>query len=128
MSFEIEGKLHAKYDINEVNDRFKKREFVLMTDEDGNYPQYVKMQLTQDRCSIIDPFEVGEQMKVFFDIRGNEYTNPKGEIIYFTNLNAWKVEKAGDSKPASGTLEDGSFPTANEEPISNDEIEDDLPF
>ncbi len=125
MSFEIEGKLHKKYDTKEVNDRFKKREFVLSTD-DGGYQQYIKLQLTQDRCSAVEPFEEGTQLKVSFNIKGNEYTNPSGEIIYFTNLNAWKIEKVGEQKVAETSVSSDDFPAASDEPSS--ESYDDLPF
>lgn len=92
MSFEIEGKLHKKFDTQNKTETFQAREFVIMTD--GQYPQYVKFQLTQDRCALIDPHNEGDQIKVYFDLRGREW-NEK----YFTNLNAWKVEKAQVAAP-----------------------------
>ena len=36
MAFEVEGKLHKKFDTAQVTDKFKKREFVLEL-EDGAY-------------------------------------------------------------------------------------------
>lgn len=87
MSFEIEGILHKKYDTESKTDSFKTREFVITTE--GMYPQYVKFQLTQDKCSAIDSFQEGERIKVSFDLRGREWQGK-----YFTNLNAWRVDKA----------------------------------
>jgi len=90
MTFEIEGTLHKKFDIESKSSSFQAREFVLTTE--GTYPQFVKFQLTQDKCGIIDPYNEGEKMKVFFDLRGREWQGK-----YFTNLNAWKVDKVVES-------------------------------
>jgi single-strand DNA-binding protein len=86
MSFETEGILHKKYEIESKSASFQTREFVITTD--GTYPQFVKFQLTQDKCGVIDPCNEGEKIKVYFDLRGREWQGK-----YFTNLNAWKVEK-----------------------------------
>ncbi len=128
MSFEINGKLIKKFDVESKSATFQARDFVIETIDD-RYPQMIKFQLTQDRCSVIDPFNEGDQLKVYFDLRGREW-NEK----YFTNLNAWKIENAGASAnpavPAPPTAE--SLPT--EDPfanVSNDNSSDDmgdLPF
>jgi hypothetical protein len=122
MSFEVNGKLHKKYDTENKTDSFQAREFVIVV-ESGNYPQYVKFQLTQDRCSSLDPFEEGQEMKVHFDLRGREWNGK-----YFTNLNAWRLENVSQSAapPSPVASSDNVFPTADDEPsIAAD---DDLPF
>lgn len=91
MAFEIEGILVKKYDTESKTNSFQTREFVITTE--GTYPQFVKFQLTQDKCQIIDEYQENDRVKVFFDLRGREWQGK-----YFTNLNAWKMEKAGQSK------------------------------
>ncbi len=120
MSFEVEGKLHKKFDIENKTSSFQAREFVLEV-PDGNYPQFVKFQLVQDRCTLIDSMSEGEMIKVHFDLRGREWQGK-----YFTNLNAWRVEKVSSdtSAPAATTVDAGSFPSAADEPAADD----DLPF
>lgn len=130
MSFEIEGVLHKKYDTESKSDTFQAREFVIKTD--GNYPQFVKFQLTQDRCSLVDSLDEGENLKVYFDLRGREWQGR-----YFTNLNAWKIEKAGSATPPPkptdsqgppagfGTF-DGTSPAKSTDTTETDF--DDLPF
>lgn len=86
MTFEIEGTLHKKYEIESKSSSFQTREFVITTE--GTYPQYVKFQLTQDKCGLIDAMQENEKIKVSFDLRGREWQGK-----YFTNLNAWKIEK-----------------------------------
>ena len=126
MSYEMVGKLHKKFDTESKSSSFQAREFVVET-MDTNYTQYIKFQLTQDRCSIIDSVNEGEQLKVYFDLRGREW-NEK----YFTNLNAWKVEA---NQPAAASPADFSgepFPTAEPANSSSEETKkedfDDLPF
>jgi len=124
MSFEVEGRLHKKFDTENKTDTFQVRDFVIEINS-GNYPQFIKFQLTQDRCAIVDPFDEGDHLNVHFDLRGREW-NEK----YFTNLNAWRVEKAektasNDNAPPLPASED-SFPTESDAPAM--ETNDDLPF
>ena len=124
-SFEIEGKLLRKYDTESKSAKFQAREFVIEI-QDGAYPQFIKFQLTQDRCSLIDSANEGEQIKVHFDLRGREWQGR-----YFTNLNAWRIEKpapveaAAPAAPPAGN--DFDFPTASDEP-QMEQSNDDLPF
>ena len=124
MAFEIQGKLHKKFEIESKTNSFQARDFVLLIEE-GNYPQYIKFQLTQDRCNIIDSINEGEALKVWFDLRGREW-NEK----YFTNLNAWKVEKLSNE----GSKDEQDFPDNSDFPNESDfenmagSLEDDLPF
>ena len=121
MSFEMTGKLHKKYDTENKTDSFQAREFVVLM-ESGNYPQYIKFQLTQDRCAALDPFEEGEEIKVHFDLRGREWNGK-----YFTNLNAWRLEApAPAATSAAPASEDNFFPAADDEPSVA--ADDDLPF
>ncbi|NBC06081.1 MAG: DUF3127 domain-containing protein [Bacteroidetes bacterium] len=124
MSFEVEGKLHKKFDTESKTETFQARDFVVETE--GNYPQLVKFQLVQDRCALLDPFEEGQMIKVHFDLRGREWNGK-----YFTNLNAWRLEQAGQAQAAptaSATppASDDTFPSADDEPAA--EADDDLPF
>ncbi len=104
MSLEVTGKLLVKYDTQNVNDRFKKREFVLeLADEiNGNvYTNYAKMQLVQNKCEIIDRFNEGDTVKVSFNIKGNKWEKD-GRTNYITNLDAWRVESAAAGAPPAG--------------------------
>jgi len=127
MSYELEGTLHKKFDTESKTDTFQARDFVVEI-SNGNYPQLVKLQLVQDRCSLLDPFEEGHPIKVHFDLRGREW---KGK--YFTNLNAWRLEQPAQASGAetqnaeSGGDGGGYFPGASDEPATP-EGDDDLPF
>lgn len=98
-SFEIQGKLHKVFPSENKSGSFQAREFVIEV-ESGQYSQFVKFQLTQERCDLIDSYSEGEEIQVHFDLRGREWDGK-----YFTNLNAWRLnrpstEKTDSAKPA----------------------------
>ncbi|TXK45800.1 DUF3127 domain-containing protein [Pontibacter qinzhouensis] len=93
MSFEIQGKLYEVFDEQQVSDKFKKREFVLEI-PDGQYTQYPKFQLTQDKCSLLNQFKAGDELKVTFNLTGKPFVK-NGTTMYFTNLQAWRIEAGG---------------------------------
>ncbi len=123
--FNVSGTLKEVYQEQQVSDRFKKREFVL-TVTSSQYPQYVIFQLTQDKCSLIDPFQAGEEIKVHFNLRGREWKDKEGKIRYFNSLEAWKLEKgaSANTSTVSTSVSQESVP----ETFSNKSVEDDLPF
>ena len=124
MSYEAIGKLHKKYETESKTQTFQAREFVIEINS-GQYPQFIKFQLTQDRCATLDPFNEGDQIKVHFDLRGREWNGK-----YFTNLNAWRLE-SGEAPVAveNAPSADNSFPVAGDEPtFDSTETNDELPF
>lgn len=126
--FNITGTIKMKGSEQQVSDKFKKREFVI-TENSSQYPQHLSFQLTQDRCSLLDPFNEGAEIKVFFNLRGREWVSPQNETKYFNSLEAWKIEAAGTAAPAptqSATTSSSSAPMPESIPAPTEE--DDLPF
>lgn len=126
MSFELTGKLIVKEDTVNISDRFKKREFVIDVPNDRN-PEWndtIKFQTTQDRTELIEPFNLGDDILVAFNIKGNKWERD-GKVNYFTNLEAWRIEKVG----AGGGSTPGAAPLPNQpEALPPEEGEDDFPF
>jgi hypothetical protein len=121
--FNITGTLKVKSAEQQVSEKFRKREFVI-TDNSSQYPQHISFQLTQDKCSLIDSCKVGEDIKVFFNLRGREWKSPKdGELKYFNSLEAWKIEKAGNTTASSAPVAEPDVTS-----FSAAEGENDLPF
>jgi single-strand DNA-binding protein len=125
MSYEAIGKLIVKGETENKTATFQAREFVI--EMAGQYPQMVKFQLTQDRCDALDNFNEGDSIKVKFDLRGREYNGK-----YFTNLNAWRLEKGGAIQSAQPQQQ--AQPSAQPSPVNTPTPEpvagqgDDLPF
>ena len=93
-----EGKLIKIFDTNQISDSFKKREFVIETED--QYPQKVKFELTQASCDIISNYNVGDIVTVYFNLRGREWMNKNNELVYFVSLGAWRIEKTGTGAAA----------------------------
>ena len=75
---EITGKLLECMDTVQVSERFRKREFVLEYADNPEYPEYIKFELAQDRCELLDSFQPGQKVRVDFDLKGRRWTDPKG--------------------------------------------------
>ena len=94
MSYEIIGKLVAKFDIVQRTETFKTREFVVEKTEDINgraITNYVKFQCVQDKTAMPDRFNIGEEVKVLFNLKGSKWVKD-GKENYITNLDAWRME------------------------------------
>jgi len=91
MSYKLTGVIKVLHPTVQVSDKFSKREFVV-TDTSSMYPQDIQFQATQDKCSMLDGLNVGQQVEVSFNIRGKEWVNPQGEAKYFNSLEAWRIE------------------------------------
>ncbi len=99
MSYDLTGKVHVIFPEKQVSEKFKVREFVVEL-ASGMYNEYPKFQMVQERCAILDSFKIGDSVKVFFDVRGRQYTGRDGNIGYITSLQAWRLENAGQSDAA----------------------------
>jgi hypothetical protein len=126
MSFEITGKLIAIQDVVIISDKFKKREFVIEHTEPGgtmDFTDQLKFQVTQEKCSLLDTLKVNDEVRVSFRIRGKRWEKD-GRTGYFTNLEAWKIEKIavtpGEFSPPP--------PLPDEKDLPSEEDADDLPF
>lgn len=116
--FQLKGKLKDIKETQKITDTFQKREFVI-TDDSSQYPQHILFQLTQDRCTMIDGYQMGSEITVNFNLRGREWTSPQGDIRFFNTLEAWRLEAvAAVSAPAPADI-----PPAMETGSA-----DDLPF
>jgi len=105
--YEITGKIKSISKEQIVSDKFKKREFVI-EEADAKFPNTVMFELVQDKCSLIDDSKVGDNVKVSFNVRGREWTSPKGEVKHFTSLNAWKIGNAEATAEVITSDGDGS--------------------
>lgn len=119
---ELTGTLKIKKDEQVVNDRFRKREFVLTVDDRG-YQQYISFICTQDKCDLLNGIQEGETITVLFNIKGREWKSPQGDIRYFNSLEAWRINKGGSTTSSSRGQESPEH--YNQMPAGGN---DDLPF
>jgi hypothetical protein len=96
----IQGRIVEIFDAAQVSEKFRKREFVIEYAENPQYPEFVKFELVQDKCDLIDNFREGEDVDVSFNIRGRAWTNQQGVKNYFNSLQAWRIQPAGQAASA----------------------------
>jgi len=127
MSYEVTGKLVAKYDIIQRTETFKTREFVIEKSDDIGgriINNYIKFQCLQDKTALPDKFNIGDEVKVSFNLKGTKWSKD-GRENYITNLDAWRIEPAGSltQNAAIDNAPDNFVPDAEPE-----NVVDDLPF
>ena len=126
MSYEIAGKLVAVFEIVQRTETFKTREFVIEKTEDIGgrvITNYVKFQCVQDKTSMPDRFNMGDEVKVQFNIKGTKWVK-EGRENYITNLDAWRMETL-KLNPSNSTSDNANY---NDMPPPAENVVDDLPF
>ena len=131
MSYELTGKLVAKFDIVQRTETFKTREFAVEKSDEINgrsIVNYVKFQCVQDKTAIVDRVNIGDDVKIYFNIKGSKWEK-NGVTNYITNLDVWRIEQI--LQPGTP----GNSPIDNEymEPLDTfsstaPDAVDDLPF
>ncbi len=118
----IKGKIHAIFESQKVSETFKKREFVIEYKENPQYPEYLKFEVIQDKCELLDNYKTGQEVEVYFNLKGREWTNPKGEKIYFNSLQAWRIESV------EGGSADNTYSSPENNDLTSFSDDDVLPF
>lgn len=122
---EVQGKIKL---IDETktygNNGFRKREMVVTTEE--QYPQHILVEFIQDKCDLLNNYQVGQQVKVSINLRGREWVNPQGETKYFNSIQGWRIENLQQETPGMPEVP----PADAFEPATDfkEEDYDDLPF
>jgi hypothetical protein len=130
MSYELIGKLVAKYEVVQRTATFKTREFAVeKTDDIGGrtVTNYVKFQSVQDKTSIIDKVNIGDEIKVYFNIKGSKWEK-EGKVNYITNLDAWRIEQVSNAGTDQSVTDAEYMEPLDNFTASSPEAIDDLPF
>jgi len=130
---EVSGRVKVISAAQQVSPTFKKRELVVTTEE--QYPQHIMVEFTQDKCDLLDSYQVGEPVKVSINLRGREWVSPQGETKYFNSIQGWRIERlTSDPMPQGGQSMGQPIPTVPVTPDFeqatnfNEAEHDDLPF
>ena len=106
------------------NNGFRKREVVITTEE--QYPQHILVEFVQDKCDLLNAFQMGQKVKIGINLRGREWVNPQGETKYFNSIQGWRIEvlEATSNSEMPPMPPPPPFEPADEA----EEPDDDLPF
>ena len=107
------------------NNGFRKREVVITTEE--QYPQQILVEFIQDKCELLNTYQVGQNVKIGINLRGREWTNSEGETKYFNSIQGWRIDVLENN---SSTEIPPIPPPTSFEPAEGgaNEVDDDLPF
>ncbi|MEC7172970.1 MAG: DUF3127 domain-containing protein [Bacteroidota bacterium] len=106
------------------NNGFRKREVVITTEE--QYPQHILVEFIQDKCDLLNTFQMGQNVKIGINLKGREWVNPQGETKYFNSIQGWRIEAVGES--SSSDIPPIPPPPPFEPADEAEEPDDDLPF
>ena len=109
---EVTGKIKVIGEVETFGTDFTKRNLVVTTNE--KYPQDLNLEFVKDKCSLLDSYKVGDEVKVGINLRGREWVNPEGVSKYFNSIVGWRIDKE--------VIEQGT------EPVAATNEPDDLPF
>lgn len=109
----ISGKIKLINETQTFGERgFRKRDIVITTNEE--YPQMLLIEFVQDKCDLLDNYQVGASVDISINLRGREWINPEGEAKYFNSIQGWRIQKT-------------ELPESPDLPVAEEE-NDDLPF
>ena len=131
MNTKIVGIIEKINPIVQVTEKFSKREVVVTTE--GDYPQVIMVQFSQDKCNIPDSYNEGDNVEISVNIKGRKWISPNGEEKYFVSLDAWAMFKQGSlPKNTEGKQNNrmGNIESNFQEEAIREmqEDDDDLPF
>ena len=121
---EVKGKVYEVSPTVQVTESLKKRELILEYIENPQYPEYLKFEAIQDRCSLLDNVKVGYDVEVFFNLKGRPWTDKTGKKSYFNSLQLWRVNALA-AGAGNATTPEYAAPSSD---ISSSNDDDDLPF
>lgn len=118
MTYDLTGKIKLLQEPKTFDSGFTKREMVVIVD-DGRYPQEINIEFVQDKVSLLDNLEAGQEVTVTFDIRGREYNGR-----YFNNLQGWKIVTHGGDRASAAGMQSSAPPDS----APPDYADEDIPF
>ena len=88
----IKGKVQQVLETEEKGN-FRVRKLVIETMD--KYPQVVALDFCQNNVGLLDDpiCKTGNNVEVFYNVRGRAWENKEGKVLYFTSLQGWKVRE-----------------------------------
>ncbi len=126
-SVTINGTIKSVGKTQQISEKFSKRELIV-TESGGQYPQYIPVEFTQDKTSLLDPFAPGEEVAVTCYVNGREWTGKDNVTKYFLSLKGDRIEKVGAAAPTPRSGGSSAPPPPSMADMPPADGEDDLPF
>lgn len=85
----IDGTIEFIGEEKHVSEKFNVREIVINTG--GQYPQFIKCQLVNQKCDLIIGKRVGQPIIADANLRGRKGKDKQGKIVYYTSIDIWRI-------------------------------------
>ena len=124
--YEYTGVVEKVLGVQTFASGFTKRDLVMTDDvgQESKWPNHIAFTFKKDNTSLLDGVKEGARAKVRFAIDGREWTNPQGQVKYFTDLTGLKLEilngDGSSTEPVPAPPEADSFADSGDI--------DDMPF
>ena len=105
---QYEGTITYIGDIETVRQKTqKKRTVVLEEITDREFKWGISFDLIKDKVNLIDPFQVGDAVKVSLNFRTNYSENTQK---YYTSISAWRIDGVNGGSSNGSTSQDDDLP------------------
>lgn len=102
-SYELKGTVTEVFDTQTIGIKgFKKREFRVREDKEGEWANIVSFLLKKDKCELADSLSEGAKVNVHFNVNGRIWDKGDGSPTRcFVDLDCWKIDllSKGKQKP-----------------------------
>lgn len=79
--------------VEQVTEKFQKRKLIVEYAENPTYPQTLEFIAVQKNTSILDGYNVGDDVKILFNLKGRENLGKAdGKKYVFNTLEIWRLE------------------------------------
>lgn len=91
MNVEIKGFVYFKGEVELIGaNQLKKQIMVVQTNEE--YPQKVPVEFMKDKVDLLQNIQVGQEVSIHINIRGNEYQDRNGVTRFGLSFQGWKFQ------------------------------------
>lgn len=88
---EIIGKVYFKSEVELIGANQMQKQ-ILVIETDVQYPQKLPIEFIKDKCDLLNNLQIGQQVKVSVNIRGNEYQDRNGVTRFGLSFQGWKID------------------------------------
>lgn len=88
---EVTGKVYFKSEIELIGANQMSKQ-ILVVETDAEYPQKLPIEFIKDKVSLLANLQIGQQVKVSVNVRGNEYQDRNGVTRFGLSFQGWKIE------------------------------------
>lgn len=88
---EIIGKVYFKSEVELIGANQMKKQ-ILVVETDHQFPQKLPVEFIKEKCDLLNNIQIGQQVKVSVNVRGNEYQDRNGITRFGLSFQGWKVE------------------------------------